>query len=240
MSGDIARKDIQLMFQEPLSAFSARMTVGASLAEPLRNYRLCEPAQISRVVETALSSVHLDPAKANCLPHELSGGELQRATMARCHVVAPRLIIYDEPTSALDMDTQRQILDLIRQLRRSCSCTSLFISHDIGLLKTQTDRIAIMYKGRIVEIVWSKDVPTGVRHPYTVQMMESSYTIDTPFSHASECGETTMGFGTGCPFVQDCPVALNICGRRGPEFVWEGDTGIACHHPLSKDRHDIP
>lgn len=229
------RKAVQLMFQEPSSAFSMRDSVGSAIEEPLRNYHLCDSGERPGVVADMFRSVLLTADKAKRRPFELSGGELQRATLARCHAARARFIVYDEPTSALDAETQRDILKLIVEQQRIWHITSLLISHDIGLLIALTDRMAIMLKGRIVEIVRSDNLPERARHPYTFCLMGSSDSIAVPTPPPNARQPTELTETDGCTFAPACRNASSICYDSVPLFKWDGNCGIACHHPIEGD-----
>jgi ABC-type microcin C transport system duplicated ATPase subunit YejF len=178
------RADLQMIFQDPYGTLDPRMTVGKQIAEPLRVHRIAERGQLTPAVSELLTRVGLDPAMAKRYPHEFSGGQRQRIAIARAIGLSPRLIVCDEPTSALDVSVQAQIIDLLRDLQASTGVAYLFISHNLGVVRQISDRVAVMYRGRIVEtgpVAQVFDAPT---HPYTKLLLRAVLEPDPASRHA--------------------------------------------------------
>jgi ABC-type microcin C transport system duplicated ATPase subunit YejF len=178
------RADLQMIFQDPYGTLDPRMTIGKQIAEPLRVHRMTERGQLTPAVSELLTRVGLDPAMAKRYPHEFSGGQRQRIAIARAIGLSPRLIVCDEPTSALDVSVQAQIIELLRELQASTGVAYLFISHNLGVVRQISDRVAVMYRGRIVEtgpVAQVFDAPT---HPYTKLLLRAVLEPDPASRHA--------------------------------------------------------
>jgi ABC-type microcin C transport system duplicated ATPase subunit YejF len=178
------RADLQMIFQDPYGTLDPRMTVGKQIAEPLRVHRIAERGQLTPAVSELLTRVGLDPAMAKRYPHEFSGGQRQRIAIARAIGLSPRLVVCDEPTSALDVSVQAQIIELLRDLQASTGVAYLFISHNLGVVRQISDRVAVMYRGRIVEtgpVAQVFDAPT---HPYTRLLLRAVLEPDPASRHA--------------------------------------------------------
>jgi ABC-type oligopeptide transport system ATPase subunit len=164
---------MQIVFQDPYSSLNPRMTVGRTLREPLEIHRLTPPAQMEGRVTALLDEVGLDPAFAGRYPHELSGGQRQRVGIARALSVEPRFIVCDEPVSALDVSVQAQVLNLLADLQQKRSLTYLFIAHDLAVVRTMSDRIAVMNQGKLVETGPSEEVYRNPKDPYTKTLLSA-------------------------------------------------------------------
>jgi ABC-type microcin C transport system duplicated ATPase subunit YejF len=178
------RAGLQMIFQDPYGTLDPRMTIGKQIAEPLRVHRMTERGQLTPAVSQLLTRVGLDPAMAKRYPHEFSGGQRQRIAIARAIGLSPRLIVCDEPTSALDVSVQAQIIELLRELQASTGVAYLFISHNLGVVRQISDRVAVMYRGRIVEtgpVARVFDAPT---HPYTKLLLRAVLEPDPASRHA--------------------------------------------------------
>jgi ABC-type oligopeptide transport system ATPase subunit len=174
------RRKMQMIFQDPYASLNPRMTVEEILSEPLKIHKLAPPAsQIHRVKEL-LSLVGLHPNHLHRYPHEFSGGQRQRISIARALAVEPEFIVCDEPLSALDMSIQAQIVNLLRDLQKTMGLTYLFIAHDLAMVRHLSDRVAVMYAGRIVEIAPAEEIYKNPKHPYT-QALLASIPIPDPF-----------------------------------------------------------
>jgi ABC-type microcin C transport system duplicated ATPase subunit YejF len=178
------RADLQMIFQDPYGTLDPRMTIGRQIAEPLRVHRLVAPRQLAKTVGELLARVGLDPAMASRYPHEFSGGQRQRIAIARTIGLSPRLIVCDEPTSALDVSVQAQIIALLRDLQATTGVSYLFISHNLGVVRGISHRVAVMYRGRIVETGPVGEVFDAPTHPYTKLLLRAVLEPDPAARHA--------------------------------------------------------
>lgn len=176
-AGRRARVPIQMVAQNPLLALSPRRSVGAQIEEPLRVHTSLARAQCRRRADETIATLDLSPAIRDRLPHELSGGQAQRAVLARALVLEPSLVIFDEPTSALDVSVQAGVLNLLQQLKADHGLTYLFITHDLGVARHLADRIAVMRAGKIVEQQPAQALFASPEHPYTRNLLASSLTV---------------------------------------------------------------
>jgi oligopeptide/dipeptide ABC transporter ATP-binding protein len=228
------RRQIQIVFQNPLSSLSPRLKVEQIVAEPLRTHHVIERAGIRDRVIELLEQVGLGEQHLDRFPHEMSGGQCQRVAVARALAVNPRLIVLDEPTSALDVSVQAQIINLLEELRQEHGLTYLFISHDLNVVQHISDRIGVMYLGKLVELGPSEDVFDEPLHPYTQALFGA---IPLPVVDGQR--ELTVLEGNvpspvapppGCRFHTRCPLAQDVCREAEPEFrqVRSGRY-VACH-----------
>ena len=211
------RQRMQVIFQDPYASLNPRMTVGAMLGEPLMLHGLArtEAARRARVGEL-LELVGLRPDHARRYPHEFSGGQRQRLAIARALAVEPRLIVADEPVSALDVSIQAQVINLMRSLQQRFGLASIFISHDLAVVKHIADRIAVMYLGKIVETATTEELFRSPRHPYTRALLEG----DIP---------SAMNPPSGCRFHTRCRFAREACRHDVPVLARDGmDHATAC------------
>lgn len=233
------RRCMQMIFQDPFSSLDPRMTVKAIIEEPLIIHKTgSRKERIARIKEL-LDRVGLSHEYLNRYPHEFSGGQRQRIGIARALATDPRFIIADEPVSALDVSIQAQIINLLQDLRASYKQTQLFISHDLAVVRHMADRIAVMYRGKIVEYGEEADLFLRPRHPYTVLLLES---VPAPGKgRKRRCGGTAseesdrQPVDAGCPFYPRCPGKRNDCRLTIPELreTSEG-RGEACLFPVEK------
>lgn len=236
---DTKRDELQIVFQDPLSSHNPRMTVGRIIGEPLTVFKPdLSDAERRDAVLKIMSDVGLGELYFNRYPHELSGGQCQRVSIARALIVRPKLLICDEPVSALDVSTQAQIVNLIKKVQRDFGLAVIFISHDLSVVRYVCERIAVMYLGRVVEM-GSRDVLfRNPRHPYTRALIAS---VPKPDPRAKRdrlkhliSGElpSPLNPPPGCAFHKRCPKASPVCIKSVP--VLETDAlghAVACYHP---------
>ena len=171
-------KDIQMIFQNPLSSFNPRMKIVDYMWEPLRNYFKLSKKDSIPLIKKSLIDVGLDENALEKYPHEFSGGQLQRITIARAIIIKPKLIVCDEITSALDVSVQKQILELLKKLQEDLGLSYLFIGHDLAVVQDISQKIVVMYMGEIVEELNSIDLKTKAKHPYTKLLLNSVFEVD--------------------------------------------------------------
>jgi len=230
------RKDIQIIFQDPYSSLNPRMTVGTIIAEPLNVYGIGTEQERRARVRELLEMVGLSVQHMNRFPHEFSGGQRQRIGIARALALKPRLIICDEPVSALDVSVQAQILNLLEELKQQLKLSYLFVAHNLSVVHHVSDRIAVMYLGRIVELADSKSLYKTPRHPYTEALMSAipSPAPEIKPNHILLPGEVPNPAHppTGCRFHPRCPYAVEQCRTEEPIFkAMSNDPSqfVACH-----------
>lgn len=231
------RKEIQIIFQDPYSSLNSRQRVSDILAEPLRVHKIVPEKDIPKRVDELLELVGLSRHQRNRYPHEFSGGQRQRIGVARALSLNPKLIICDEPVSALDVSIQAQILNLLKDLQKELDLTFLFIAHGLGAVRYISDRVAVMYLGKIVEIAQTDDIFKQPKHPYT-QALLNAYPAPNPHLRNRERvvleGDVPNPANppSGCRFHTRCPLAQDICSQEAP--VLTGDNHVvACHFPLT-------
>ncbi len=227
------RRRMQIIFQDPYSSLNPRMTVGAMIGEALKVHRLARGKALRDRVADLLREVGLDPLHATRYPHEFSGGQRQRIGIARALAVAPDFIVADEPVSALDVSIQAQILNLLGDLRERLGLTYLFIAHNLSVVRHISDRVAVMYLGRIVELADVRTLYTSPSHPYTQALLSA---VPVPDPHVKRQRIILKGdvpspadVPPGCPFHPRCPEAIPECAREVP-FLKDvaGGHWVAC------------
>jgi oligopeptide/dipeptide ABC transporter ATP-binding protein len=230
---DLART-AQLVFQDPHAAMDPRMTLGESLTAVLAQHRIGTIEERAAAVSTTLAEVGLDDTYLAKVPAECSGGQLQRAVIARALLLEPKLLICDEPTSALDASVQARILNLLRRLRREHHLTMVMISHDLRVVRVMAERVAVMYLGQIVETADRDDLFTAARHPYTQALLDAAtpkrVTPGDPDEVASE-PPSPIDPPPGCRFHPRCPLATDECRTTAPELTEIAPRHeVRCHH----------
>lgn len=208
------RRQVQVVFQSPAGSIRPRMKVGAFLREPLIHYRLCPRREVEAEVVRLLEKVGLPGSVRDRYPGELSGGELQRVTIARAVAVKPDLLICDEPTSALDPAVQTEIADLLHETAAETGAAMLLITHDLALASRLARRVAVLYKGRLLELLPAAELGRA-SHPYTRALLEAMFTL-TGGGAAPPKGEETVPETAGCPYRGRCPMAEAACREKEP------------------------
>ncbi|MDP6431968.1 MAG: ATP-binding cassette domain-containing protein [SAR324 cluster bacterium] len=230
------RPQMQMIFQDPQDSLNPRMTVGSIISEPMLEHQRLKKKQRQERVEQLLNSVGLDPNVTNRYPHEFSGGQRQRIGIARALALSPDFIICDEPIAALDVSIQAQVINLLEDLQEEYGLTYLFISHDLSMIRHISDRVAVMYLGRIVELASSEELYSKPLHPYTKALL-SAVPVHDPVLEKKRKRTILVGDvpspanpPSGCHFSTRCPIAEDRCFKVSPEWRQVSpDRRVACH-----------
>jgi peptide/nickel transport system ATP-binding protein len=226
------RRRMQMIFQDPYASLNPRWRVRKIVAEPLVTHGLVtDSAELRARVVELLEQVRLSPADGDKFPHEFSGGQRQRISIARALAAHPEFLVCDEPTSALDVSVQAQILNLMKDLQRRLGLTYLFISHNLAAIYQISDRVGVMYLGRLVEIAGVDELFVRPRHPYTRLLLQTIPRLDPHGEREPVAGEVPNPIDPppGCSFHPRCPFANDRCRRERPELIETGGTLVACH-----------
>ena len=226
-------RQMQIVFQDPFESLNPRMTVEEIVGEGLRIHGGLRREEIHGRVMEMLERVGLEPSHARRYPHEFSGGQRQRIGIARALIVEPRFIVCDEPVSALDVSVQAQIINLLRDLQRRYGYTYLFVAHGLNVVRYMSDRVGVMYLGKIVELAGTDDLFRRPLHPYTQALLDAIPDVDRGedvFSHVlSGDVPSPVHLPSGCPFHPRCPKATQTCRTVAPEMRRVGDSQVMCH-----------
>lgn len=233
------RKDIQMIFQDPFSSLNPRMRVFDLIAEPLITHKVASGDELKKQVYELMEVVGLDSSYASRYPHEFSGGQRQRIGIARALALKPKLIICDEPVSALDVSIQSQILNLLAKLQKEFNLTYFFIAHGLPAVKHISDRIAVMYLGKVVELATKEQLFSRPLHPYTEGLLSAVPILDPTLRDKKQQiiieGDMPSPANppSGCRFHTRCPYATEKCQTEVPELTdFEDGHMVACHYPL--------
>ena len=226
------RKEIQFIFQDPYASLNPRRQIGAIIEEPMRIHGVSKDERRARAHEL-LEKVGLDKNSYEKYPHEFSGGQRQRVVIARALTLKPELIIADEPVSALDVSIQAQVLNLFKELQDEMKLTYVFVAHDLGVVRHISDRIAVMYLGKIVELGSVEEIYKNPQHPYTKALLSANPRIDQSAQSTRQIltGDipSPLNRPSGCSFHTRCPIAVAECSTREPELRRIGAVDVACN-----------
>ena len=238
-SGSLRRR-WQMIFQDPYASLNPRWRVRDIVSEPIRVFKIVKSAkEIDERVGELLTQVGLSPADSDKFPHEFSGGQRQRISIARALSSEPEFLICDEPTSALDVSVQAQILNLMKDLQRKLELTYLFISHNLAVVYHVSDKIGVMYLGKLCEVATTKELFRDPKHPYTRLLLDTVPDMDmTGRKRTPVYGEVPNPIDppSGCAFHPRCPLANDRCRTQAPLLQNDGSSLVACH-AVEENRH---
>ena len=233
----LLHQKLQIVFQDPYSSLNPSFTIFQSLADPLRQFGVKDPAEQRRMIGEIMEAVNMRPEYMDRYPHEFSGGQRQRIGIARALLVDPELIVCDEAVSALDVSIQAQVLNLLLKLKEERNLTYIFITHNLSVVEYISDRIAVMYLGRIVELSTTEEIFTNTMHPYTEALLSAIPVVDPGNKHSRIVLEgdvpNPVNPPSGCHFHPRCKKCMEICKQQQPELKKHMVNGVehycACH-----------
>lgn len=228
-----ARKDIQVIFQNPYASLDPKMTIEDILTQPLTIHKIVPPLEFSKECIRLLNTVGLSAKDAKKFPHEFSGGQRQRIGIARAIATKPKFIVCDEPVSALDVSIQSQILNLMMELKKEFKLSYLFIAHGLNVIKHVSDRVAVMYLGKILEIGDVDSIFNFPKHPYTKALMSASPIPDPDIKREriilKDEIPSSINIPSGCAFHTRCQHCMDICITDEPNLLTKDGHSVACH-----------
>jgi oligopeptide/dipeptide ABC transporter ATP-binding protein len=240
------RREMQMVFQDPYASLNPRKRVGSIIGDPMKIHRTVGKSERRKRVQELLETVGLSPEHYNRFPHEFSGGQRQRIGVARALALRPKLVVADEPVSALDVSIQAQMINLLEDLQHEFNLTYIFIAHDLGVVRHVSDRIAVMYLGKLVELSPAEELYSRPIMPYTEALLSA---VPIPDPDLSEKRQRIVLEGdvpspisppSGCRFHPRCRYATEICSQVEPPLVDYGHGHLAaCHHPLNVDQETL-
>ncbi|MGK9041636.1 ATP-binding cassette domain-containing protein [Rhizobium sp. SA279] len=227
------RRRIQMIFQDPFASLNPRQTVRTILTGPLKVHGIGDRARQREIVEAIVAQVGLPADSLDRYPHEFSGGQRQRIGIARALVLEPELVVCDEPVSALDLSIQAQILNLLVEMKKRLSLSYLFVSHDLSVVRYFSDRVLVMYLGKIVESASTSELWASPKHPYTRALLAAVPDPARRKQAAPISGDLPSPHDppSGCRFHTRCPLATDLCREKAPDYTLFGrNHAVACHH----------
>jgi oligopeptide/dipeptide ABC transporter ATP-binding protein len=240
------RREMQMVFQDPYASLNPRKRVGSIVGDPMKIHGIGSKAERKQRVQELLDVVGLSPEHYNRFPHEFSGGQRQRIGVARALALRPKLVVADEPVSALDVSVQAQVINLLDQLQDEFKLTYIFIAHDLGVVRHVSDRIAVMYLGKLVELSPAEELYTRPVHPYTEALLSAVPIPDPDLSDKRERivlqGDVPSPIDppSGCRFHPRCRYMTDVCRDVEPPLTDYGNGHFAaCHHPLNVDAETL-